>query len=173
MWWRKLSRLKRTNDELLRKIPWFIMQGVLYRRGSLTPLLWCVIKDEAKTILSDIHEGSCGDHTGTDFDGEDSLLRVLLTNNQPRHNWLHEKMRYMPNVCEDTKSPIYRAYANRQPIIVCDLWNWYNQCAINVEGRSTVCHRSYGLLHKVSWIETADHDHYKEIDRLCGEEHHM
>ena len=28
------------------------------------PLLRCVTKEEAKTILAEIHEGECGDHSG-------------------------------------------------------------------------------------------------------------
>lgn len=36
---------------------------VLYKRGFLTTYL-CVTKDEARKILMEIHEGSCGDHIG-------------------------------------------------------------------------------------------------------------
>jgi hypothetical protein len=36
----------------------------LYKRGFSGPLLLCVSKEEAKGILEEIHEGSCGSHIG-------------------------------------------------------------------------------------------------------------
>lgn len=51
-------------------------------RGLSNPLLWCVIKDEVRKILIEIHEGDYGDHTEGRL-GEDSLLWILLANNKP------------------------------------------------------------------------------------------
>ena len=47
--------------------------GMLYRRGHSLPLLRCVLPDEAKAILQEVHEGFCGDHTG----GQSLALKVL------------------------------------------------------------------------------------------------
>ena len=41
-----------------------IVDGTLYRRGHSLPLLQCVLPEEATTILQEVHEGFCGDHTG-------------------------------------------------------------------------------------------------------------
>lgn len=51
--------------KILRKaFRYTIQEGVLYRRGFSNPLLRCVAGRKAKEILSNIHQGSCGDHTG-------------------------------------------------------------------------------------------------------------
>ena len=50
-----------------------IVDGVLYRRGHSLPLLRCVLPDEAKAILQEVHEGFCGDHAG----GQSLALKVL------------------------------------------------------------------------------------------------
>jgi hypothetical protein len=36
----------------------------LYKRGFSGPMLLCVSKEEAKEILEEVHEGSCGSHIG-------------------------------------------------------------------------------------------------------------
>jgi hypothetical protein len=44
---------------------WYSMLGdKLYKRGFLGPLMLCVSQEEAKGILEEIHEGSCGSHIG-------------------------------------------------------------------------------------------------------------
>ena len=51
--------------KILRKVPHYtIQEGILYRRGFSSPLLRCVAGREAKEILTNIHQGGCGDHTG-------------------------------------------------------------------------------------------------------------
>lgn len=41
-----------------------LVDGVLYWRGYSTPLLRCVLFEEAHYILVEIHEGVCGNHLG-------------------------------------------------------------------------------------------------------------
>jgi hypothetical protein len=44
---------------------WYSMLGDrLYKRGFSGPMLLCVSKEEAKEILEEVHEGSCGSHIG-------------------------------------------------------------------------------------------------------------
>jgi ribonuclease HI len=44
---------------------WYLMLGdKLYKRGFFGPLMLCVSQEEAKGILEEIHEGSCGSHIG-------------------------------------------------------------------------------------------------------------
>ena len=60
-----LPENSRERQKLLRKASRYIVQDdQLYRRGFSMPLLRCVTKDEAKTILAEVHGGECGDHTG-------------------------------------------------------------------------------------------------------------
>ena len=42
-----------------------IIEDTLYRRGHSFPYLRCVNKEEANYVLREIHEGICGNHTGT------------------------------------------------------------------------------------------------------------
>ena len=42
-----------------------IIEDTLYRRGHSFPYLRCVNKEEANYVLIEIHEGICGNHTGT------------------------------------------------------------------------------------------------------------
>lgn len=41
-----------------------LINGKLYRRGYCFPKLKCVSVQEGETILRDIHEGVCGNHSG-------------------------------------------------------------------------------------------------------------
>jgi hypothetical protein len=44
---------------------WYSMLGdKLYKRGFFGPFMLCVSQEEAKGILEEIHEGSCGSHIG-------------------------------------------------------------------------------------------------------------
>jgi hypothetical protein len=42
-----------------------LIGGVLYRRGYTEPLLKCLTNSEAKYVLKEIHEGVCGNHSGS------------------------------------------------------------------------------------------------------------
>ena len=42
-----------------------VIEDTLYRRGHSFPYLRCVNKEEANYVLIEIHEGICGNHTGT------------------------------------------------------------------------------------------------------------
>ena len=41
-----------------------IVEGVLFRKSFSKPLLRCVSKSEANEVLSTIHSGVCGNHSG-------------------------------------------------------------------------------------------------------------
>ncbi|XP_059441920.1 uncharacterized protein LOC132174250 [Corylus avellana] len=41
-----------------------IINGVLYKRGFMLPLLKCISKEEGDYVLREIHEGICGNHSG-------------------------------------------------------------------------------------------------------------
>ncbi|XP_059446359.1 uncharacterized protein LOC132177899 [Corylus avellana] len=41
-----------------------MINGILYKRGFMLPLLKCVSKEEGDYILKEIHEGICGSHSG-------------------------------------------------------------------------------------------------------------
>lgn len=41
-----------------------IYDGTLYKRGFNQPLLKCVVGDQCRYILEEIHEGVCGNHSG-------------------------------------------------------------------------------------------------------------
>ena len=41
-----------------------IFDGKLYKKGFSSPLLLCVDRDQASYILTEIHEGICGNHAG-------------------------------------------------------------------------------------------------------------
>jgi hypothetical protein len=42
-----------------------LIGGLLYRRGYTEPLLKCLMNFEAKYVLIEIHEGVCGNHSGS------------------------------------------------------------------------------------------------------------
>ena len=55
----------------------------LYRRGSFMPLLKCVTPSEAKYIMREIHEGTCGNHVGGAIPNiQSSKARLLLANHE-------------------------------------------------------------------------------------------
>ncbi|KAL0385496.1 UNVERIFIED_CONTAM: hypothetical protein Sradi_2943900 [Sesamum radiatum] len=50
-----------------------LIDGNLYKRGFSSPLLKCLNPDKANYILREVHEGSCGNHSGAQ-----SLARKVL-----------------------------------------------------------------------------------------------
>ncbi|XP_064992508.1 uncharacterized protein LOC135629242 [Musa acuminata AAA Group] len=74
IWVQELLRFKRDgtlpHDEvaarrLRRTHAWYNEEsGQLYRRSFTYPLLRCLEPDEAQTVLAEIHEGICGEHSG-------------------------------------------------------------------------------------------------------------
>ena len=50
---------------LVRKSAKYVLDGgVLYRRSLSHPYYRCLPENEAHTVLSELHEGECGDHLG-------------------------------------------------------------------------------------------------------------
>ncbi|XP_024017454.1 uncharacterized protein LOC112090422 [Morus notabilis] len=47
-----------------RAVRYLLYDGLLYRRGYLTPLQRCLNNAKAQKVLQEIHEGVCGNHTG-------------------------------------------------------------------------------------------------------------
>jgi len=41
-----------------------LVEGVLYKRGFITPLIKCLGPNETQEVLADIHDGICGQHLG-------------------------------------------------------------------------------------------------------------
>ncbi|WJX63867.1 hypothetical protein P8452_48702 [Trifolium repens] len=61
----ELPVAKEEAHKLKRAAAWYSMLGdKLYKRGFSGPILLCVSQEEAKGILEEIHEGSCGSHIG-------------------------------------------------------------------------------------------------------------
>ncbi|CAL2270944.1 unnamed protein product [Prunus armeniaca] len=48
-----------------RSARYLLLQGVLYQRSYSLPLLRCVTPQQGDYILREIHEGACGDHSGS------------------------------------------------------------------------------------------------------------
>jgi ribonuclease HI len=60
-----LPAAKEEAYKLKRAAAWYSMLGdKLYKRGFSGPIMLCVSQEEAKGILEEIHEGSCGSHIG-------------------------------------------------------------------------------------------------------------
>ncbi|CAL8993374.1 unnamed protein product [Prunus brigantina] len=51
--------------ERRRSARYLLLQGILYRRSYSLPLLRCVAPQQGDYILREIHEGACGDHSGS------------------------------------------------------------------------------------------------------------
>jgi hypothetical protein len=57
---------KKTAVKLKSKAAQFtLINGTLYKRGFMLPLLKCVSREEGDYILREIHEGICGNHSGS------------------------------------------------------------------------------------------------------------
>ncbi|XP_065008767.1 uncharacterized protein LOC135639007 [Musa acuminata AAA Group] len=97
-WVQELLRFKRDGtlplDEvaarrLRRMHAWYTVEcGHLYKRSFTYPLLRCLEPDEAQMVLTETHEGVCGEHIG----GR-TLAHTIL-----RHGY------YWPTMCRDAKA---------------------------------------------------------------------
>ena len=65
----KDGRLSEKKDETrklkVRSTRYILMDEVLKRRGFSQPYLRCLAPDEANYVLREVHEGACGNHSGT------------------------------------------------------------------------------------------------------------
>ncbi|GAU29790.1 hypothetical protein TSUD_293580 [Trifolium subterraneum] len=76
-----LPREKDEATKIRKMAAWYTMVGdKLYKRGFSTPMLLCVSHTEASRILNEIHEGSCGSHTGP----RSMAGKVLLPHPRPK-----------------------------------------------------------------------------------------
>ena len=41
-----------------------LIEGMLYKKGVVQPLLKCISQSKGKDLLQEIHSGSCGSHIG-------------------------------------------------------------------------------------------------------------
>ena len=55
--------LKRTKIKR-RACSFTLVEGVLYKRGFITPLIKCLGPNETQEVLTDVHNGICGQHLG-------------------------------------------------------------------------------------------------------------
>lgn len=63
--YRELPKDKTQAQKLkLQSARYAVIGGVLYRRGYTLPLLKCLSATETEYVLSEIHKGVCGNHSG-------------------------------------------------------------------------------------------------------------
>ena len=48
----------------VKSIRYILMDEVLYKRGFSQPYLRCLAPDQTNYVLREVHEGSCGNHSG-------------------------------------------------------------------------------------------------------------
>ena len=64
----KEGRLLEDKDEVrklrIKAAKYVLIDEVLYKRGFSQPYLRCLAPDESNYVLSEIHEGLCGNHSG-------------------------------------------------------------------------------------------------------------
>ena len=57
-----------------------LIKDVLYKRSFSRPYLWCLSLEEADYVMREVHEGICGNHSGSQ-----SLVHKLI---QVGYYWL-------------------------------------------------------------------------------------
>ena len=65
----KEGKLPQGRDEArklrIKSAKYIRMDEVLYKRGFSQPYLKCLVPDEANYVLREVHEGACGNYSGT------------------------------------------------------------------------------------------------------------
>ena len=65
-----LNNVHHTKDEasrarmIARATSYMLIDGILYKKGAVQPLLKCIPQSEGKNLLQEIHSGICGSHVG-------------------------------------------------------------------------------------------------------------
>ena len=72
------------SKEAIRKLKvqvarFFLIKDILYKRGFSRPYLRCLIPKEADYVMSEVHKGVCGNHSGSQ-----SLVHKLI---KARYYW--------------------------------------------------------------------------------------
>ena len=85
----------------------------LYRRGCSMPLLKCVLTMEAKNIIWEIHNGTCGNHAGGAIPSIQSPeVVLLLANHKGGLHGVCPEMRQVPMILTSIESSSKRAHFN-------------------------------------------------------------
>jgi hypothetical protein len=54
----------RTTRMTARARSYMMIDGILYKKGVVQPLLRCILQSEGRELLQEIHSGICGSHIG-------------------------------------------------------------------------------------------------------------
>ena len=94
---------------------YLLLNDKLYKRGISTPLLRCLNDEEAKRVLSEIHDGVCGKHSG----GQ-SLVHKALLQGFYRPTMKRDAVEYTTK-CDKCQrySALIRAHPERLTVIFC------------------------------------------------------
>ena len=85
--------LKEASKLRSRSAMFTIHRGALYKRGFFTPILKCIVGEDANYVLREVHEGVCRNHIGARaLDGKRLKVGVLLAHNAQRRNKTSQKM---------------------------------------------------------------------------------
>ena len=82
------TRLKR------RACSFTLVEGILYKRGFITPLIKCLGPNETQEVLADVHDGICGQHLGAK-----ALLKKVLRAGYYWPSMLKDTQDYV-NLCD-------------------------------------------------------------------------
>ncbi|KAL0408188.1 UNVERIFIED_CONTAM: hypothetical protein Sradi_1753200 [Sesamum radiatum] len=72
----------------VRSARFIMIGGDLYKRGFSSPLLKCLNPDRGEYVLREIHEGSCGNHSGARSLARSTKARLLLVKDVIRRSAL-------------------------------------------------------------------------------------
>ena len=135
----------------LKAARYLLYDDKLYKRGYSMPLLKCVLPKEAKNIMWEIHEGTCGNHSG----GQSWVFKAL----RPDYNWPIMKTDCMEYAQKWDKCQRFSLMSKSHPkelISMTSPWSfiiWGIDLISRLPKRKrqrTVCYSSYRLLYQVS-----------------------
>ena len=147
-----------------------LIRDVLYKRGFSRPYLRCLSHDEAHYVMREVHEGICGNHSGTW-----SLVHKLIRAGYYWPTMLKDAQAYV-KACDKCQR-----FSNliRQPseVLTPMMAPWpFAQWGLDIMSpfpTAKISSSRYQLLHQVGGSKTLSHYHGKEHLYICVEEHHL
>lgn len=139
----------------------------------LIPLLKCLNNQEANQVLTKIHEGLCGNHSGDQALAQKVLRGLLMANHDPWYLEPSKEIWPVSKVLKDPRASSETPYLDHKRLVVCQMGNETDQPTPDKIGISKVLHYYHWLFHQMGWSWASFIDNQTKMHLFHMEIHHQ
>jgi len=151
-----------------------IIDGNLYKKGVVQPLLKCISQTEGRELLQEIHSEICGSHIGPRaFVCQSTETRFLLANSHQRRRRDCENMQSLPNLLTNSVRTFSTNSAHITIMAVAKMGNGPGRAVANGPRRKQIRCRSHRILHKMDRSEATSNHNLRNNQEIFLVEHSL